>query len=72
VGTLIENGGFPIKIGRDGKSTAIASERKERKTFNGRDYILEESILGDFALVKGWRADEMGNVQFRKTARNFN
>ena len=58
VGTLIEHGGFPIKIGLDGKSVAIPSERKERKTFNGKDCILEESIQGDFALVKGWRADE--------------
>ena len=50
----------------------IGSDPKERKTFDGRDYILENSIVGDFALVKGWKADTKGNVMFRKTARNFN
>jgi len=45
---------------------------RERRTYSGKEYILEESITGDFALVKAWRADESGNVQFRKSARNFN
>ena len=40
--------------------------------FNGKEYILEESLTGDFAFVKGWRADKSGNVQFRQSARNFN
>ena len=56
----------------NGKDTLIGSEPKERRTINGRDYILENSIVGDFALVKGWKADTKGNVMFRKTARNFN
>ena len=62
VGTLVEEGGFPIKIGADGKSTEIASVPRERRQYNGKEYILEESITGDFSLVKGWRADESGNV----------
>lgn len=40
--------------------------------FNNTTYILEESITGDFALVKAWKADKNGNIVFRKSARNFN
>ena len=71
-GTVIEEGGFPIKLGSDSKTVVIASEKKERKVFGDREYILEKSITGDFALIKGWKADEKGNVVFRKSARNFN
>ncbi len=39
---------------------------------NGRNYIMEESITGDFAIVKGWKADTYGNVIYRDTAQNFN
>lgn len=42
------------------------------KSFNGSEYVLEESIVGDFALVKAWRADKKGNLIYNKTARNFN
>ena len=72
VGTVIEAGGFPILLSSDGKSTIIGSEPREKKTFNGKDYILEPSLSGDFSLVKGQVADEAGNVIFNKTARNFN
>ena len=72
VGTVIEQGGFPIKLGANGKDVIIGSKPRERRTFGGRDFILEESITGDFSLVKGWKADTKGNVMFRKTARNFN
>ena len=40
--------------------------------FDGREYVMERGIRGDFALVKAWRADAHGNLVFRKTARNFN
>jgi 3-oxoacid CoA-transferase len=70
--TIIQDGGFPIKLGADGKSTVIAAPPREARNFNGRDYILEESIVGDFSIVKGWKADTLGNVIFRKSARNFN
>ena len=44
----------------------------QHRVFNGCNYILEEAITGDFALVKGWKADRDGNVVFRMSARNFN
>ena len=45
---------------------------REHRVFNGRNYIMEEAIVGDFALVKAWKADKAGNLIFRKTAMNFN
>lgn len=47
-------------------------EGKEERVFNGRNYILEESITGDFAIVKAWKADRYGNAIYRHTAQNFN
>lgn len=75
-GTLAERmraagAGIPGFYTRTGVGTQVA-EGKEVKSFDGRDYILERGIFADLALVKGWRADETGNVVFRKTARNFN
>ncbi|KPV43690.1 CoA transferase subunit A [Alicyclobacillus ferrooxydans] len=54
-----------------GVGTPIA-EGKEVRTFDGREYLLELPIRGDFSLIKGWKADTLGNVIYRKTARNFN
>ena len=48
------------------------AEGKEVKNFGGEDYILEHGIFADLAIVKAWKADETGNLMFRKTARNFN
>ncbi|XP_046339332.1 succinyl-CoA:3-ketoacid coenzyme A transferase 1, mitochondrial-like [Haliotis rufescens] len=70
-GTLIHEGGAPIKYNSDG-SIDIASSPRECRTFSGVPYIMEEAITGDFALVKAWKADKAGNLTFRKTARNFN
>lgn len=56
---------------RTGVGTAVA-EGKEEREFNGSPYILERAIRGDLSIIKGWRADEVGNLVFRKTARNFN
>ncbi|XP_049564146.1 succinyl-CoA:3-ketoacid coenzyme A transferase 1, mitochondrial isoform X3 [Orcinus orca] len=70
-GTLVQEGGSPIKYNKDG-SIAIASKPREVREFNGQHFILEEAITGDFALVKAWKADRAGNVIFRKSARNFN
>lgn len=50
----------------------LVAEGKDIKNFDGRDYVLERGIVGDFALVKAWKADTFGNLVFRKTARNFN
>ena len=71
VGTLIQHGGAPIRYNPDG-SISEPSKPRESRTFNGREYIMEEAITGDFALVKAWKADKAGNIVFRKTARNFN
>jgi len=75
-GTLAERiraggAGIPGFYTATGVGTPIA-EGKEHKDFNGRTYLLEEGIVGDFALVKAWKADPLGNLVFRKTARNFN
>uniref|UniRef100_A0A8C6PVL3 Succinyl-CoA:3-ketoacid-coenzyme A transferase n=1 Tax=Nothobranchius furzeri TaxID=105023 RepID=A0A8C6PVL3_NOTFU len=67
-GTLIQEGGSPIKYNKDG-SIAIASEQREVRDFNGRHYIMEKAITGDFALIKAWKADKAGNVVFRDTFR---
>ena len=74
VGTIIEKGGFPIKYkqGSGGKEVEIESSPRETKTFNGATYLMEEAINADFSIVKAWRGDERGNLQFRGTARNFN
>lgn len=50
----------------------IVAEGKETKVFDGREYILERGLMGDFALVAAWKADRLGNLVYRKTARNFN
>ncbi len=75
-GTLAEKmraggAGIPAFYTATGVGTPVA-EGKEERNFNGRDYILEEAIVGDFAIVKAWKADRYGNLIFRKTARNFN
>lgn len=75
-GTLAEKlraggAGIPAFFTPTGYGTKVA-EGKETREFNGRPYVLEESITGDFAFVKAWKADTFGNLVFRKTARNFN
>ncbi|XP_076139409.1 succinyl-CoA:3-ketoacid coenzyme A transferase 1, mitochondrial-like isoform X2 [Alosa pseudoharengus] len=70
-GTLVQEGGAPIKYNKDG-SVAIASERREVQEFNGRHYVMEKAITGDYALIKAWKCDMAGNLVFRKTAQNFN
>ncbi|ATP38854.1 succinyl-CoA--3-ketoacid-CoA transferase [Solibacillus sp. R5-41] len=75
-GTLAERiraggAGIPGFYTATGVGTAIA-EGKEEKDFEGKAYILERAISGDFALVKAWKADRSGNLVFRKTSRNFN
>lgn len=48
------------------------SKPREMREFNGKKYLLEEAIVGDFAFVKCWKADRDGNLMFHRTARNFN
>ena len=75
-GTLAERiraggAGIPAFYTATGVGTPIA-QGKETKEFDGKTYLLERAIIGDFALVKAWKADKSGNLVFRKTARNFN
>ncbi|KAF1317585.1 Succinyl coa transferase, partial [Globisporangium splendens] len=70
-GTVIQEGGFAIKLNPDG-TTNIPSPPREVRTFNGRNYVMEEGITGDYALVKAWKGDKDGNLVFRGTTRNFN
>ncbi|RZC32403.1 succinyl-CoA:3-ketoacid coenzyme A transferase 1, mitochondrial, partial [Asbolus verrucosus] len=70
-GTLVHEGGAPICYDSDGK-IKIASPPRQSQTFNGKNYIMEEAITGDFALIKAWKADPYGNLLFNKSARNFN
>ncbi len=50
----------------------IESEPKEVRNFNGKDFVMEHAIVGDFALVKAWKADTRGNLVFKGVTRNFN
>lgn len=75
-GTLAERiraggAGIPAFFTPTGVGTVVA-DGKEKRTFDGREYIMERAIKGDFAIVKAWKGDKMGNLVFRKTARNFN
>ncbi|MBN9144822.1 MULTISPECIES: CoA transferase subunit A [unclassified Novosphingobium] len=75
-GTLAERlraggAGIPGFYTKTGVGTLVA-EGKETKIFDGQEYVLEQGIFADLAIVKGWKADTTGNVIFRKTARNFN
>ncbi len=75
-GTLAERlraggAGIPAFYTPTGVGTKIA-EGKEVRQFDGRDFVLEKGITGDFAFVKAWKGDKFGNLVFRKTARNFN
>lgn len=75
-GTLAEKmraggAGIPAFYTATGFGTPVG-DGKEVREFNGRQYILEESITGDFAIVKAWKADRYGNLVYRHTAQNFN
>jgi 3-oxoacid CoA-transferase subunit A len=75
-GTLAERmraggAGIPGFYTKTGVGTQVA-EGKEVKVFDGEEYVLERGIRADLSIIKGWKADEAGNLMFRKTARNFN
>ncbi|KAL9651239.1 hypothetical protein ABK040_006240 [Willaertia magna] len=74
VGTVIQDGGFPIKFKEGGSKNGIeiASEPRETRVFNGKTFLMEKAIQGDFSIVKAWKADTHGNLMFKRTARNFN
>jgi len=75
-GTLAERiraggAGIPAFFTATGVGTLVA-EGKEARRFGERDYVMETGLVADLAIVKAWKADERGNLVFRKTARNFN
>jgi 3-oxoacid CoA-transferase subunit A len=75
-GTLAERiraggAGIPAFYTPTGVGTVVA-EGKEVREFDGRLYLMERGLTADFALIKAWRGDRMGNLVYRKTARNFN
>jgi 3-oxoacid CoA-transferase A subunit len=75
-GTLAERlraggAGIPAFFTPTGVGTIVA-DGKEVREFDGRKYVLEKAIIGDFGIVKAWKGDAMGNLVFRKTSRNFN
>jgi 3-oxoacid CoA-transferase subunit A len=75
-GTLAERmraggAGIPGFYTKTGVGTQVG-EGKEAKSFDGQDYVLERGLFADLSIVKAWKADESGNLVFRKTARNFN
>src|SRR6478736_1315019 len=63
--------GIPAFYTPTGYGTLVA-EGKETREFNGRMYVMERGIRGDFAFIKAWKGDRWGNLIYRKTARNFN
>lgn len=62
---------MPVKFATDGKVLEY-SKKRETRMYKGKKYLLEETLTGDFAFVKCWKADKDGNLLFRRTARNFN
>ena len=71
VGTQVADGGLPWRYDKHG-AIVLASPKKETRAFNGRDYVLEEGIVCDFALVRATRGDHHGNLVYEKSTRNFN
>jgi len=71
VGTQVADGGLPWRHDAHG-NVALSSPKKETRTFHGREYVLEEGIVTDFALVRASIGDRHGNLIFHKATRNFN
>jgi 3-oxoacid CoA-transferase subunit A len=71
VGTQVAEGGLPWKYDALG-NVEVASPAKEVRRFGDSDYVLEQAIVCNFALVRAWKGDRHGNLVFNKSARNFN
>jgi 3-oxoacid CoA-transferase subunit A len=71
VGTLVASGGLPWRYNADG-TPLVVSPAKEVREYGGKQYVLEESITTDFALVHARKADRHGNLVFNRSSRNFN
>lgn len=71
VGTVVQTGELPLRHNKDG-SVAVFGKPRDVKIFDGKAYLMEEAIKGDYAFVKAYKADKLGNCQFRLAAQNFN
>lgn len=71
LGTVVQTGELPLKHNSDG-TVALYGQPRDVKVFDGKSYVMEEAIKGDYAFVKAWKADKLGNCQFRYAAANFN
>lgn len=71
IGTYHEEGGVPMKYSKDGVITDV-NLALEKRQFNGRDYLLEKTILADYSFIKTWKADKKGNCSLKLGSRNFN
>src|SRR4051812_38085901 len=69
--TVVQTGELPVRYNTDGTIAKMAPP-KETREFNGKAYVMEEAIFGDYAFVKVAKADRLGNCQFRKAQNNFN
>ena len=70
-GTVVQTGELPLRHKPDGSVQSYSAPRDVR-IFHGKSYVMEEAIRGDYAFVKAWKADRLGNCQFRFAAQNFN
>ena len=70
-GTVVQTGDLALRHNNDG-SVQEYSKPRDVKVFDGKSYVMEESIKGDYAFIKAWKADRLGNCQFRYAAANFN
>jgi 3-oxoacid CoA-transferase len=70
-GTVVQTGELPVRYGPD-QEVAVMSKPRETRQFNGKNYVMEESIFGDVAFVRVNKADRLGNCTFRKAQNNFN
>lgn len=71
VGTQVADGGLPWRYAADG-SISVSSPKKETRMIGGKEYVLEEAIVADFALIRAAKVDLAGNAVFHRAARNFN
>jgi 3-oxoacid CoA-transferase subunit A len=71
VGTLVAEGGIPVRYDADG-NVVKTSDPKEVRVFDGRQYVLETALTADFGLVRASKGDRHGNLVFHESARNFN
>ena len=73
VGTMVHKGGMPMRYSADGSKTVVKeSPARHSEVFDGKEYLREMALYGDYALVRAWKGDAEGNLVFRKTSRNHN